>query len=43
MTGSTRWVLSIVSLVSYVFTKVSVTVYAGAVVFRAQARLFSNS
>ena len=31
----TRWVLSIVSLVAYVFTKVSVTVYAGAVVFRA--------
>jgi SSS family solute:Na+ symporter len=29
-----RWVLSIVSLVAYVFTKVSVTVYAGAVVFR---------
>ncbi|MBW3628219.1 MAG: sodium:solute symporter, partial [Gemmatimonadetes bacterium] len=31
----TRWVLSIVSLIAYVFTKVSVTVYAGAVVFRA--------
>lgn len=29
----TRWVLSIVSLVAYVFTKVSVTVYAGALVF----------
>jgi SSS family solute:Na+ symporter len=29
-----RWVLSIVSLVAYVFTKVSVTVYAGAIVFR---------
>lgn len=29
-----RWVLSIVSLVAYVFTKVSVTVYAGALVFR---------
>ncbi len=28
-----RWTLSIVSLVAYVFTKVSVTVYAGAVVF----------
>src|SRR5690606_7069719 len=28
-----RWILSIVSLVAYVFTKVSVTVYAGAVVF----------
>ncbi|MEX0321151.1 MAG: sodium:solute symporter [Puniceicoccaceae bacterium] len=31
----TRWVLSIVSLVAYVFTKVSVTVYAGALVFMA--------
>lgn len=30
----TRWVLSIVSLVAYVFTKVSVTVYAGALVFK---------
>lgn len=30
-----RWVLSVVSLVAYVFTKVSVTVYAGALVFRA--------
>jgi SSS family solute:Na+ symporter len=30
-----RWVLSIVSLIAYVFTKVSVTVYAGAVVFQA--------
>ncbi len=29
-----RWVLSIVSLVAYVFTKVSVTVYAGAPVFQ---------
>lgn len=29
-----RWVLSIVSLVAYVFTKVSVTVYAGALVFK---------
>jgi len=28
-----RWILSIVSLVAYVLTKVSVTVYAGAVVF----------
>ncbi len=28
-----RWTLSIVSLVAYVITKVSVTVYAGAVVF----------
>ncbi len=32
--SKTRWVLSIVSLVAYVFTKVSVTVYAGAIVFR---------
>lgn len=29
-----RWFLSLVSLVSYVLTKVSVTVYAGAVVFQ---------
>jgi SSS family solute:Na+ symporter len=29
-----RWALSIVSLIAYVFTKVSVTVYAGALVFR---------
>ncbi len=31
----TRWLLSLVSLVAYIFTKVSVTVYAGAVVFQA--------
>ncbi len=31
----TRWMLSLVSLVAYVFTKVSVTVYAGAIVFKA--------
>jgi solute:Na+ symporter, SSS family len=30
-----RWILSIVSLVAYIFTKVSVTVYAGALVFEA--------
>ncbi len=30
-----RWLLSLVSLVAYVFTKVSVTVYAGAIVFKA--------
>jgi SSS family solute:Na+ symporter len=30
-----RWMLSIVSLAAYVLTKVSVTVYAGAVVFEA--------
>lgn len=29
-----RWILSIVSLAAYVFTKVSVTVYAGALVFK---------
>lgn len=32
--AKTRWVLSIVSLVAYVFTKVSVTIYAGAIVFQ---------
>jgi len=32
---TTRLILSCVSLVVYVFTKVSVTVYAGAIVFRA--------
>lgn len=30
----TRWVLSVVSLTAYIFTKVSVTVYAGAIVFQ---------
>lgn len=30
-----RWILSVVSLVAYIFTKVSVTVYAGAMVFQA--------
>jgi SSS family solute:Na+ symporter len=30
-----RWILSLVSLATYVFTKVSVTVYAGALVFKA--------
>jgi len=30
-----RWILSVVSLIAYVFTKVSVTVYAGATVFSA--------
>jgi len=29
-----RWILSVVSLTAYVFTKVSVTVYAGAIVFK---------
>jgi SSS family solute:Na+ symporter len=31
---SARWFLSIISLIAYVLTKVSVTVYAGAVVFQ---------
>ena len=31
--STARWMLSVVSLVAYVFTKVSVTVYAGAMVF----------
>ena len=31
--GSSRWILTIITLVSYMLTKVSVTVYAGAVVF----------
>ncbi|HOM48813.1 MAG TPA: Na+/glucose cotransporter, partial [Candidatus Hydrogenedentes bacterium] len=29
-----RWILSLVSLIAYVFTKVSVTVYAGGMVFQ---------
>jgi solute:Na+ symporter, SSS family len=32
--ATARWILSIVSLIAYVFTKVSVTVYAGALVFQ---------
>jgi SSS family solute:Na+ symporter len=31
---ASRWILSLVSLVAYVFTKVSVTIYAGAMVFQ---------
>ena len=31
--ATARWILSIVSLIAYVFTKVSVTVYAGGMVF----------
>ncbi|HOH30018.1 MAG TPA: sodium:solute symporter [Candidatus Hydrogenedentes bacterium] len=31
---ASRWILSLVSLVAYVFTKVSVTVYAGALVIQ---------
>ncbi len=33
--ANSRWFLSIISLVAYVLTKVSVTVFAGAVVFEA--------
>jgi len=33
--STARWILSVVSLIAYVFTKVSVTVYAGGVVFNA--------
>ena len=32
--STARWILSIVSLVAYIFTKVSVTVYAGGIVFK---------
>ena len=32
--STARWILSIVSLIAYVVTKVSVTVYAGAMVFQ---------
>jgi SSS family solute:Na+ symporter len=32
--ATARWILSLVSMVAYVFTKVSVTLYAGGVVFR---------
>ncbi len=32
--SNVRWILSVVSLIAYVFTKVSVTVYAGALVFQ---------
>ncbi len=31
--ATARWILSVVSLLAYVFTKVSVTVYAGGIVF----------
>jgi SSS family solute:Na+ symporter len=33
--STTRWILSLISLVAYVFTKVSVTVYAGGTVFQS--------
>lgn len=32
--STARWILSVVSLIAYIFTKVSVTVYAGAMVFQ---------
>ena len=32
--STARWILSLISLAAYVFTKVSVTVYAGALVFQ---------
>ena len=32
--ATTRWILSLISLAAYVLTKVSVTVYAGALVFK---------
>ena len=32
--SESRWILSIISLIGYVLTKVSATVYAGAVVFQ---------
>ncbi|MBE3134738.1 MAG: sodium/solute symporter [Acidobacteria bacterium] len=32
--AAARWILSLVSLVAYIFTKVSVTVYAGGLVFQ---------
>ncbi len=32
---SSRWLLSLISLIAYIFTKVAVNVYAGAVVFQA--------
>lgn len=32
--ATSRWILTLVSLVAYVFTKVSVTVYAGGLVFQ---------
>ncbi len=32
---SARWILSLISLVAYVFTKISVTLFAGGIVFNA--------
>ena len=40
---TTRWILSVVSLIAYVFTKVSVTVYAGAIVFEALLPELANA
>ncbi|MDO5309020.1 MAG: sodium:solute symporter [Planctomycetia bacterium] len=33
--SSARWILSLISLVAYIFTKISVTLFAGGVVFKA--------
>ena len=33
--ASSRWLLSLISLIAYVFTKVSVALYAGGIVFKA--------
>ena len=33
--SSARWILSLISLVAYVFTKISVTLFAGGIVFKA--------
>ena len=32
---SARWILSLISLVAYIFTKISVTLFAGGIVFKA--------
>ena len=32
---SSRWILSLISLIAYVFTKISVTLFAGGIVFKA--------
>ena len=34
-TPSARWFLSVVSLIAYIFTKISVTLFAGGIVFKA--------
>ncbi len=33
--SSARWILSLISLVAYIFTKISVTLFAGGIVFKA--------